>query len=191
MAPMSLVTYQEVRPWARAIREKVITRLMPPWHLDKTVGIQDFKNDVSLSDAQIDTIVKWVDAGAPLGNPADLPEPVQWPADDVWRVASEYGLGELDLMVRSTPWTQEAEGQDQWYQPVVDTGLTEDRWVKAIEVRPSVVGRRIVHHVVTSLIQEESPDDFDALVDVPARAAISQSLRSGRSATCSVKTPVS
>ena len=167
MAPMSLVTYQEVRPWARAIREKVSTRLMPPWHLDKTVGIQDFKNDVSLSDAQIDTIVKWVDAGAPLGNPADLPEPVQWPADDVWRVASEYGLGEPDLMVRSTPWTQEAEGQDQWYQPVVDTGLTEDRWVKAIEVRPSVVGRRIVHHVVTSLIQEESPDDFDALVDVP------------------------
>src|SRR5213596_287625 len=64
MAPMSLVTYEDVRPWAKAIRERVLTRQMPPWHIDKTVGIQKFKNDRSLSDAQIDTIVKWVDAGA-------------------------------------------------------------------------------------------------------------------------------
>src|SRR5947199_6903807 len=64
MAPMSLVTYEDVRPWAKAIRERVLTRQMPPWHIDKTVGIQKFKNDRSLSDAQIDTILKWVDAGA-------------------------------------------------------------------------------------------------------------------------------
>ena len=65
IAPMSLVTYEQARPWAKAIRERVITRQMPPWHIDKTVGIQKFKNDRSLSDAQIDTIVKWVDAGVP------------------------------------------------------------------------------------------------------------------------------
>src|SRR5204862_1635805 len=79
MAPMSLVTYEEARPWAKAIRERVITRQMPPWHIDKTVGIQKFKNDRSLSDAQIATIVKWGDAGVPKGDPKDMPPPKQWP----------------------------------------------------------------------------------------------------------------
>ena len=167
MAPMSLVTYQEVRPWARAIKEKVANRIMPPWHLDKTVGIRDFKNDISLSDAEIDAVVRWVDAGAPLGNPADMPPPIDWPDGDVWHLGEEQGYGEPDLVVRSTPWTQAPEGQDQWYQPVVDTGLTEDRWVRALEVRPSLEGRPIVHHVVTYLIQDESDDDFEAAVDVP------------------------
>src|SRR5213594_3733575 len=68
IAPMSLVTYEESRPWAKAIRERVITRQMPPWHIDKTVGIQQFKNDRSLSDEQIATIVRWVDSGAPKGD---------------------------------------------------------------------------------------------------------------------------
>src|SRR5215471_17938654 len=60
MAPMSLVTYEETRPWAKSIRQRVITRQMPPWHIDRTVGVQKFKNDMSLSDEQIDTIVRWV-----------------------------------------------------------------------------------------------------------------------------------
>src|SRR6266853_4562322 len=70
-APMSLLTYEQVRPWAKSIKEKVVAREMPPWYIDKNVGIQHFKNDVSLSDEEIGTIVKWVDAGAPKGNPAD------------------------------------------------------------------------------------------------------------------------
>ena len=168
MAPMSLVTYQEVRPWARSIREKVANRVMPPWHIDKTVGVREFANDISLSDAEIDAVVRWVDAGAPLGNPDDLPPPIDWPAGDVWRLAEENSdLGEPDLVIRSTPWTQASEGQDQWYQPIVETGLTEDRWVQALEVRPSLPGRPIVHHAVTYLLQEESPEDFDAAVEVP------------------------
>src|SRR5262245_38193299 len=69
MAPMSLVTYEETRPWAKAIRERVITRQMPPWHIDPTVGVQKFKNDMSLTQGQIDTIVRSVDQGAPLGDP--------------------------------------------------------------------------------------------------------------------------
>src|SRR5262249_5146691 len=69
MAPMSLVTYEESRPWAKAIKERVIKRQMPPWHIDKTVGIQQFKNDRSLTDSQIATIVRWVDDGAPKGDP--------------------------------------------------------------------------------------------------------------------------
>jgi mono/diheme cytochrome c family protein len=70
IAPMSLITYQDARPWARSIKERVATRQMPPWHIDKTVGVQKFKNDMSLTDEQVDTIVRWVDAGAPQGDPA-------------------------------------------------------------------------------------------------------------------------
>ena len=77
MAPMSLVTYDEVRPWARAIRSKVAERSMPPWHIDKTIGIQEFDNDISLSEAEIGAVVRWVDAGAPRGNPADMPPPIR------------------------------------------------------------------------------------------------------------------
>src|SRR6202049_1771401 len=72
-APMSLMTYSETRPWARSIKERVVRRDMPPWHLDKTVGIRQYKNDRSLSDDDIATISRWVDTGAPQGNPADMP----------------------------------------------------------------------------------------------------------------------
>ena len=75
IAPMSLVTYAEARPWARSIRARVADHQMPPWNIDKSVGMQRFKNDRSLSDEQIETIVKWVDAGAPQGNPKDMPAP--------------------------------------------------------------------------------------------------------------------
>src|SRR5437773_11897700 len=76
-APMSLLTYEDVRPWAKAIKEKVITRMMPPWYIDRNVGVRHFKDDPSLSDAEIATIVKWVDYGAVRGNPADMPVPRQ------------------------------------------------------------------------------------------------------------------
>jgi hypothetical protein len=154
MGPMSLVTYQEVRPWVRSIRTKVASRIMPPWHLDKTVGIKSFKNDISLSDEQVETIVRWIDQGAQLGDPTEMPAPKRWPSDDVWHLAEQYNRPP-DLVVKSTPWTQKAEGQDQWWQPLVPTGLTEDRWVKGIEIRPSAKGRRVVHHVVTNLVQQE------------------------------------
>src|ERR1051325_2140160 len=83
-APMSLVTYEETRPWAKSIRQRVITRNMPPWHLDQTVGIQHFQNDRSLSDAQIKTIVRWVDSGSPMGDPKDMPPPKKFPEDEGW-----------------------------------------------------------------------------------------------------------
>src|SRR5438128_3798218 len=135
MAPMSLVTYEEARPWAKAIRERVITRQMPPWHIDKTVGIQKFKNDRSLSDAQIGTIVKWVDAGAAKGDAKDMPAPKQWPDESKWNFAAMYGPP--DLIITSPDWTVPPVGQDAWYKPVVPTGLTESRMVRAIEIRPA------------------------------------------------------
>ena len=170
MAPMSLTTYAEVRPWARAIRTKVVAGDMPPWHMSKTTGIQKFVNDISLTTEQIDTIVRWVDAGAPLGNPDDLPPTREWPSGERWRVGSLLGR-DPDLIVTSTPWTQPAEGQAQWWQPVVDSGMTEDRWIKAVEVRPTIEGRRIVHHGNSALAEfavgkagEIYPDDTGRLL---------------------------
>lgn len=145
MAPMPLVSYEEVRPWARAIKTKVVAREMPPWHIDKTVGIQKFVNDISLSDAQIATVSRWVDSGAPRGDARDLPPSREWPAGERWRMGDILGRPP-DHTFQSAPWTQPAEGTDQWWQPIVDSGLTEERWIKGIEVRPTPDGRRIVHH---------------------------------------------
>jgi hypothetical protein len=154
VAPMSLVTWEDARPWARSIRMRVASREMPPWHIDKSVGIQQFENDRSLSDGEIDTIVKWVAAGAPKGDPKDMPPAVQWPNDAQWNFTAMYG--EPDLIVRSPKYTVPAEAQDAWYKPVTPTGLAEPRWVRAIEMRPSSVkGRRVTHHALARLRQQE------------------------------------
>jgi hypothetical protein len=157
IAPMSLVSYEESRPWARSIKTRVTARQMPPWHIDKAVGIQQFTNDRSLSDDQIETIVRWVDQGSPKGDAKDMPAPKQWPDDQSWNFAKMFGQTEPDLIVKSTPWTQKAGQNDAWWKPTVDSGLTEDRWVRAIEIRPgSVKGRKITHHAIARLQQEET-----------------------------------
>lgn len=149
-APMSLTTFEEVRPWARSIRTRVASREMPPWHLDKTVGIRKYKNDLSLTDDQIETIVKWVDAGAPMGSTADMPPPQKFAPEDVWHV------GKPDLVVKMNGvHKMYAKGPDWWIDYFAETGLTEDRWIKAMEIRPGT--RRIVHHVVTSVIEPNAP----------------------------------
>ena len=157
IAPMSLVTFQESRPWARSIKDRVSTRQMPPWHIDRTVGIADFKNDRSLTDEQLDTIVRWVDGGAPRGNPEDMPAPVTWPDESKWNFAEQFD-GPPDLILESTPYTMPAEASDVWWKPQVPTGLTAERWARAIEIRPkTVAGRKIIHHAIARLVQEE-PD---------------------------------
>jgi hypothetical protein len=157
IAPMSLVTYEDARPWARSIRTRVAARQMPPWHLDKTVGIQHFENDASLSDTQIDTIVRWADAGAPAGDMKDMPSPVKWPSGDTWEFAEKFG--QPDLIVKSPAWHMLAKAQDAWYKPIVETGLKEARWVRAIEIRPSTKkGRRITHHALARLKQDDGGD---------------------------------
>ncbi|MGH7710584.1 MAG: c-type cytochrome [Gemmatimonadaceae bacterium] len=154
IAPTSLLTYEDVRRHARKIKTRVEARIMPPWHIDKTVGIQQFKNDRSLTQAQIDTLVRWIDAGAPEGDPKDLPAPMAWPDATVWQLTDRFGPP--DMIVKSAPYTVMARGQDKWWRPVVETGLTEPRWVRAIEVKPSFpAGRKVVHHVLTLLEQHE------------------------------------
>ena len=163
IAPMSLRTFEEARPWARSIREKVATRQMPPWHLDKTVGIQEFKNDRSLSDDEIATIVAWIDAGATQGDPKDMPDAKIWPQGQRWNYAARFGQQEPDLIIRSKPWTQKKGANDTWWKPIVETGITEPRWVRAIEVRPSTVkGRKITHHANSDLLQNEPGDVIQA-----------------------------
>ena len=154
IAPMSLMTFEEVRPWARSIKARVASRQMPPWHIDKTVGIQHFENDRSLTTEQIDTIVRWVDSGATKGELKDMPAPVKWADDTGWNFKSRFG--EPDLIIKSPPYRMPAQAQDAWYKPVVPTGLTEARWVRAIEIRPSTIkGRRITHHALARLQQDD------------------------------------
>src|SRR5215510_12547688 len=104
IAPMSLITFQDVRPWARSIKERVSTRQMPPWHIDRSVGVQKFKNDLSLTDEQVDTIVAWVDGGALQGDPKDLPAPKPIDTDNIWR-AQKDGYGPPDLVIKSPEYT--------------------------------------------------------------------------------------
>jgi hypothetical protein len=156
IAPMSLISYQDVRPWARAIRQRVIQRSMPPWFIDKSVGIQHFSNDISLSDEQIATIVKWVDAGAPLGNPKDMPPPKVFEDDGGWQLAKVFGR-QPDLILEGPDYTVKTHDQDQWFRPITDVGLTEPRWAMAVEMRPSTKeGRKVFHHILAGLDQDET-----------------------------------
>jgi len=154
MAPMSLVTYEESRPWAKAIKQRVVTKQMPPWHIDQTIGVTKFKNDMSLSENQINAIAKWVDSGAPLGDPKDMPVAKTWPPENEWQAAKS--LGQPDLVIKSDPYTMPAHHQDVWWRPVSNVPVTEPRWVRAVEMRPGTdAGRRIVHHAVAYLDQQD------------------------------------
>ena len=164
MAPMSLVTYQEVRPWARAIKSRVIAREMPPWHVDKNIGIQSFKDDPSLSDEEIAMVAAWVDNGAPQGDAADLPPPVEFPD------ASEWQIGEPDLVVEYPAYLVPAEGPDVFGAIYTELDLDEDRYIRAIQTRPADdSSRRVVHHALSFAVH---PDEEQMRLagdeDVPA-----------------------
>jgi hypothetical protein len=158
VAPMPLITYEEVRPWARSIKARTgrgpRAGVMPPWFVEKDIGIQSFKGDPSLSHAEIAAIAAWADAGAPLGNPADMPPPRAASTGTGWTI------GQPDLVLTSKEVTVPATGPDWWGDVgLVPTGLTEDRYVSAVEVREvndiprsggtSTVGGRYVFHHMT------------------------------------------
>ena len=153
IAPMSLISYQDVRPWARSIKNKVETRAMPPWHLDRNIGIQGFLNDPSLSDDQIATIVKWVDSGAPQGNPANTPTPPEFAPADAWQI------GEPDLIVKFPVHEGPAAGPDLFGNLFADFGLTEDRYITAIQTKPTgAASRQVVHHALSYAVVEEDEE---------------------------------
>ena len=134
VAPMSLVSYEDVRPWAKAIKTRTALRsqrgAMPPFFVEKNIGIQKFKHDPSLSDEEIATIARWADSGAPRGNPGDMPRPRDFDDSDKWTI------GEPDLILKSKEVLVPAVGPDWWGDiGLVPTGLTEDRYASAVEVR--------------------------------------------------------
>ena len=158
MAPMSLMTYDEVRPWTRSIKARVANREMPPWHIDRTIGIQSFKDDPSLSDEEIATVVKWIDSGAPRGNQADMPAPRQF-AD-----ASQWQIGKPDIIIKYPAYTVPAAGPDLFGNLYADIPITKDRYIKAIQTRAAnAASRRVVHHGLSFAVdapdQQVSGDD--------------------------------
>jgi mono/diheme cytochrome c family protein len=134
VAPMPLITYEHARPYARSIKARTQIRdkagVMPPWYIEKAVGIQKFKDDISLSDAEIAKIAAWADNGAPRGNPADMPPPRTFADADAWQI------GTPDLVVSSPTVDIKAVAPD-WFGAIGDapTNLTEDRYVAAVQVR--------------------------------------------------------
>jgi len=150
VAPMSLITYEDARPWARSIKTRVSKREMPPWGIDKNVGIQEFKEDNSLTDDELAKVVKWVDDGAPMGNAADMPAPLTFTDNRPWHI----GNGKPDLIVSMPkPFKVPAVGADVTLEFLADTGLTEDRYLKAIETKPDPRSLKVVHHAALDLVE--------------------------------------
>jgi len=161
IAPMSLMTFQESRPWAKSIKARVESRQMPPWHIDRSVGVQRFKNDMSLTDAQVSTIVAWVDQGAVEGNRADLPKPKPINTTLYWQAEAD-GYGPPDIVITAPMQTMPAVHQDEWWRPIQDIPIDEPRWVRMGEIRPAnVQGRKILHHSIAYQIL--NPDNVDAV----------------------------
>lgn len=152
-APMSLMTYEDARPWARAIKDRVTKRQMPPWHIDRSIGV--YEPDPSLNDDEIATIAAWVDGGAPRGNTADAPPPVDLPA------LGEWTFGEPDMVVAMKEGFHiPAEGADFYPSEVVDPGLTEDKYVKWVQVIPEAYCCVHHSHVYAFMPEgEETPED--------------------------------
>jgi hypothetical protein len=173
VAPMSLVTYEDVRPWARAIKQRTgigpKAGVMPPWYVERNIGIQTFHNDPSLTEDEIATIAKWADSGAPRGDPADMPPPKQYADRTSWVI------GTPDLIVKTREMLVKGDAPDWWGEiPSVPTGLTEDRYVAALEIkevndvdskasggRATVGGRFVFHHMIwrTQVLDGRTDDD--------------------------------
>ncbi len=137
IAPMSLMTYKEVRPWAKAIREKVANREMPPWHLDSQYG--KWENDRRLTQKEVDAVVAWIDGGAVEGSARDLQAPPKF--------ASGWQIGEPDMVFQMpTECTVPAEGSVPYQYFAVPTNFKEDRYIQALEARAGNLS--VVHHIV-------------------------------------------
>lgn len=166
IAPMSLLTYDQAKMFAPVIKYRVQNRVMPPWHLNPNVGIQDFINNRGLTEEERATIVAWADQGALEGDTSRAPAPRVFNEALIWRLEEQMGAPP-DLVVQSETYDLPAVTQDKWFRPVTPTGLTEEKWVKAIEIRPMTPATRgVVHHSLAFLIQQEDgtaglPEDVD------------------------------
>lgn len=178
VAPMSLITYEDVRPWARAIKQRTglgpRAGVMPPWYLEKNIGIQEFKDDPSLSDEEVAKIAKWADSSALRGNAADAPAPRVFADGRDWRI------GKPDLVVSTKEMIVKSNAPDWWGEiESIPIGLTEDRYVSAVEIREvndvpkggtgreTVGGRYVVHHMIWSTrVLSEVPESAELTAEL-------------------------
>ena len=163
MAPMSLLTYEDARPWARAIKQKVAARQMPPWGADPTVA--KYSNDVSLTQAEIETISAWVDGGSIEGDRRDLPKAPKF--------AEGWSIGKPDYVFKmQKPFTVPADGTVPYVYISIPTNLKQDIWIRAVELKPT--DRRVVHHIISNLVEGDgtTPDPEPKLTRDPKRKEI-------------------
>ena len=135
IGPFSMLTFKDTRPWAKAIKAAVVSRVMPPWFADPRYG--HFNNDRSLTQTEIDTIVAWVNSGAPEGDPAAAPPAIEWPAGG-WQIKP-------DVSVDLPPYPVPARGIVEWERIAFPAPFKEDTWVTSVEIMPGVPA--VVHHM--------------------------------------------
>lgn len=156
IGPMELTNYEQVRPWAPVIKDRVIHREMPPYAYDTDVGVQKLKDDWRLSQDDINTIAMWVDQGAPMGDAAAIPPMPEIRDPSEWSFTEVFGRPP-DLVIRSTPIDVPAVGNDMWHRPIVPTGITEERCIQATQVKPAGNAKTVVHHAIPTF-QVTAPD---------------------------------
>jgi len=155
IGPMQFTNYDQVRPWAPLIQYKVANREMPPYAYDHGIGIQDLQGDWRLAQEDIDTVVAWVNQGAPLGDSDIVPVAPELPDPDQWNFVAQ--LGEPNLVIPSIPMDIPANGNDLWSKHAVPSGITADRCIKAVQVKPRGDAKAVVHHA-NSYIEAPNAD---------------------------------
>ena len=160
IAPMSLLTYEDARPWARGIKQKVTSREMPPWFIDRHVGIRKFKDDPSLTEEEIATIAAWVDGGAARATTRTCRRRGGSPM-------RTSGTSATPDLVISLPEDHvvPAAGPDWWGVYFADSGLNEDRYIQAVETKPGKGARSVVHHAITLHARRPTPAAAAAIGD--------------------------
>jgi hypothetical protein len=149
-APMSFLTYESTRPWAKAMKQAVLQHKMPPWFAAPTSG--HFLNDPSLKQAEIDVITRWADNGAPEGNPKDAPIPVQWP--EGWRIQPDVIVKGPTFDVPGKPKNNVVE----WVTVVVPTGFTKDTWITSVEIKPEFP--EVTHHMCVAFVPHKAGVEY-------------------------------
>ena len=152
IGPMSFETYEQVRPWAPLIQMRVANREMPPYAYDHGIGIQDLQGDWRLSQDDIDTVVAWVNTGAQYGDQDIVVQPANLPDPEAWNFEGDFG--QPNLIIPSVAIDIPANGNDLWHKHNVPTGLSEDRCIKAVQVKPRGEAKAVVHHANSSIITE-------------------------------------
>ncbi|MEX0618172.1 MAG: hypothetical protein WDZ76_11385 [Pseudohongiellaceae bacterium] len=166
IGPMQFTTYEQVRPWAPLIQLKVANREMPPYAYDQHIGIQELQGDWRLEQAEIDTIVAWVNQGSPQGDPDVVPPVADVPDLEEWNFSDQFG--EPNLILGSAPIDIPASGNDMWHRPYNDVAMTSDRCIKAMQVKPRGEAKSVVHHANSSveiLNEDGSYDRYGQLTE--------------------------